>query len=314
MNKLLVALAFVLSANLTFACDYCNIFINISPNDYRNSFGVYHHIRLMHGVYTPLGTVVLKHGGAEAPVYTLANRKVDEIYRTYDIRGRFYIKDKWKTMVSIPIVDNSYRIDGLDKYRVRGVGDPMIIQNYQVYNTKHCADSVSNFSQRFTVGAGVKIPLGSINKTYAYGRPNVDLQPGSGSWDFLAMAMYSIRYKKVGLITNLNVKYSTENKEGFRYGKTMNFNANLFYMKEIKGLVFMPFAGTYIEKFNKDFQNGGLLNDSGGATFFGNLGLKVYKGNFVVTAQYQKVLENQLQGDKQLFTLYRSTVGIIYNF
>ena len=34
------------------------------------------------------------------------------------------------------------------------------------------------------MGGGVKLPLGSISKSYAFGTPNLDLQPGSGSWDF----------------------------------------------------------------------------------------------------------------------------------
>ncbi len=311
MKRILVIIL-LLSSITSFACDNCNIFLNISPNDYHNSFGIYYRTRHMFGKYNTLGQVRLKHGGGQE-TSTLLSKEVKDIYQSYELRGAFYWKLKWKTMFIIPIADNTQKVNGLAKYRVRGIADPVIIQMYQLYNTKQCMDSTDTPTHRVAIGGGVKIPLGSIDKTYPYGKPNVDLQPGSGSWDFIFLTTYAFRFKSVGFTSNLNVKFNTYNEDNFKYGNTLNFNANVFYMKKIKNIIVMPFIGGYIEKFDKDYQEI-VIKDSGGATFFGNVGLKLYKGAWSINAQYQKVLSTQLNGSTQLFTLYRTTVGFNYNF
>lgn len=310
MKKIIIIL-FILRSVSAFACDNCNVFLNISPNDYRNSIGFYHHSRFMYGKYNELGQVLLKHGGIETS--ELLNKEITDLYQTYELRGTFYLREKWKTMFTLPVVNNTEKIDGLAKYSIKGMSDPILMQTYQLYNTKETVDSIDQVTHRVTVGGGLKIPLGSIDKEYAFGKPNLDLQPGSGSWDFLFLTTYAVRYKSLGFSSNLNIKFNSYNKYNFKYGNTLNFNGNIFYIKPLKGLTLMPFVGLYIEKFEKDYELS-ILNDSGGATFFGNLGLKVYKGSWSIDAQYQKVFSSQLNGDTQLFTIYRTTVGINYNF
>lgn len=309
MKKLILVLL-LFSYFVSYSCDNCNIFINISPNDYKNTFGIYSHKRYMYGKYNDLGKVYLKHGGAETS--ELINKKVANLYNTYELRGRLYIKEKWKTIINLPFINNVEKIDGLAKYIIRDIGDPILIQTYQLYNTKQSTDS-NNITHRLTMGTGVKFPLGSISKTYTYGKPNIDLQPGTGSWDFLFLTTYAFRYKSIGFSTNINMKFNTYNNENFRYGNTLNFTGNIFYIKKIKTFTIMPFVGTYIEQFEKDYEYS-IINDSGGATFFGNMGFKLYKNNWNIELQYQPVYNTKLNGNTQLFTVYRSSVGFNYNF
>lgn len=309
--KIIIIVLFIIHSTSSFACDNCNVFLNISPNDYRNSIGFYHHSRYMKGTYNNLGQLYLKHGGVETS--ELLNKQIEDLYQTYEVRATFYWREKWRTMFTLPVVDNTQSIDGLAKYRIKGIADPIIMQTYQVYSTKETADSTEKVIHRVELGGGIKVPLGSISKEYEYGKPNLDLQPGSGSWDFLFVSTYSLRYKNIGFSSNLNIKFNTYNKENYRYGNTLNFNGNLFYMKPIKKIILMPFIGIYLEKFEKDYEYS-IINYSGGATFFGNLGLKLYKDNWSFNAQYQKVFSSNLNGDTQLFTINRTTVGLNYNF
>ncbi len=310
MKQIIIVLLLLLSFP-SLACDNCNVFINISPNDYRSSIGVYHHTRYMIGTYNSLGQVYLKHGGEN--IEELVNKKIEDFYRTYEVRGTYYFGQKWRTVFTLPFIDNTQQIDGLAKYRVRGIGDPIVMQTYQVYNSKFSNDSTPEIVHRFEIGGGIKVPAGSIEKRYPFGEPNIDLQPGTGSWDFLFLATYSARFKQLGFSSNLNVKFNTYNKNNFRYGNTLNLSLNTFYIKNFKRIVLMPYVGGYIEHFEKDYEYS-IINDSGGATFFGNIGFKLYKGNWSLTAQYQKVFSNKLNGDTQLFTINRTTVGLNYNF
>lgn len=309
--KKAILILLIIRSFVAYSCDNCNVYLNISPNDYRNSFGIYHYSRFMYGKYNELGQVLLKHGGVVTS--QLLSKEVMDIYRTTELRGTFYLRDRWKTMVTLPVVDNTERIDGLAKYRIKGLGDPMLIQTYQLYSTKQTSDTVQRVTHRVTLGGGVKVPLGNISKTYAFGKPNLDLQPGSGSWDFLFLTTYAFRYKSLGFSTNLNVKFNTYNQDNFKYGNTLNINANVFYIKNLKSITFMPFVGTYMERFEKDYKHS-IINDSGGATFFGNIGLKLYKDNWSLNVQYQRVYNTKLNGSTQLFTLYRTSVGLNYNF
>ena len=309
--KKAILILLIIRSFVAYSCDNCNVYLNISPNDYRNSFGIYHYSRFMYGKYNELGQVLLKHG--EVVTGQLLSKEVMDIYRTTELRGTFYLRDRWKTMVTLPVVDNTERIDGLAKYRIKGLGDPMLIQTYQLCSTKQTSDTVQRVTHRVTLGGGVKVPLGNISKTYAFGKPNLDLQPGSGSWDFLFLTTYAFRYKSLGFSTNLNVKFNTYNQDNFKYGNTLNINANVFYIKNLKSITFMPFVGTYMERFEKDYKHS-IINDSGGATFFGNIGLKLYKDNWSLNVQYQRVYNTKLNGSTQLFTLYRTSVGLNYNF
>ena len=142
--KKTILILLIIRSFVAYSCDNCNVYLNISPNDYRNSVGFYHHSRFMYGKYNELGQVLLKHGGVETS--QLLNKEVIDIYKTYELRGTFYLKDRWKTMFTLPIVDNTEKIDGLAKYRIKGLGDPLMIQTYQLYNTKQTSDTTQNIN------------------------------------------------------------------------------------------------------------------------------------------------------------------------
>lgn len=63
--------------------------------------------------------------------------------------------------------------------RTQGIGDGVLMLKYRL-------------SERFTVGYGLKVPLGATNKKSLSGFSlNADLQPGSGAWDHIGYFNYS---------------------------------------------------------------------------------------------------------------------------
>jgi len=311
MKKISILILFALSFLDALACDNCNVYLNINPNDYQNTIGLQYRSRYHYGQYNTVGNLMLKHGGA--PTYLFANKKIAEYYSRIEINGSYYFNEKWKLQYVIPYLKNIQTVDGLAKYIVNGLGDPILLQNYQLFNTRDIDDS-TKFVHRATIGLGVKIPLGSIDRSYEYGTPNIDLQTGTGSWDGLFNFSYFMKVDKVGWSNNINYKINTENKNGFKYGNSLNISSLLFFQIPVKKLVVMPTFGVYGELTKEDYLNQEKEELSGGKSWFVDYGISLYLKKIRISANYQPNFSSVLKDKNQLATVNRFMVGINYNF
>ncbi len=304
---------------LSFACDNCNVYLNLSPNDYKNSIGIFMRHREMHGEYNLLGEMITTKHAGHGNDMAFWGEKVKENYFTYELRGSFYFREKWKTSLILPLINNHQWIGNDHRYNITGVGDPIIMESYQVFNTKR--DTLKkSFTQRLTVGAGIKLPLGKTNLTYDRGVPNLDLQPGSGSWDMLAFIAYTFKFNFAGITSNLNHKRNGWDAEKYRYGAVTNGTVNLFADLNLKHFTVRVAGGTYFEFSQMDesqlFANELPFQhyDTGGNAWFGNGKIQLFTDHFVVFAEYQTPLKNNLNGYTQLLTKNKINTGIIYTF
>lgn len=308
MRKLI--LLTLLLFNLTgWACEHCNIYLNLSPMDYKSSFGIFMRTRTMLGEYDLSGQNYLKHTSHGTQEDFFGN-KIKETYQIYEIRGDFSYKERWRTIVVMPLIQNAQFVNDLAKYNVAGVGDPMVLQRFQLFNSKK-TDDTTKVVHRLTIGAGVKIPLGKIDKEDPYGTPNLDLQPGTGSWDCLFSLSYMIKKKKLGIILNSNFKLNTPNINEYQYGNTLNVTSNVFYMAKVKKSVIVPFVGVYSE-FSQFDKGPEVYYDTGGKTVYGDLGLRFYRKNILLTTNVQHSIYNNLNGANQLVPKTRVIIGINY--
>jgi hypothetical protein len=318
--KLVILLFFSIST-YAYACDGCNVFVNFSPNDYKNRISLFTRSRMMIGEYNMFGQMTLLKHASHGNDPSFWNNQVVEQYNTLELRGSFYVKEVWKTTIIVPFINNHQIIGDESRYIVSGFSDPTIMESFQVYNSfKNQNDKT--FVHRLEVGVGVKAPLGIINKSYEAGLPNLDLQPGTGSFDFLGSLTYITKYKQLGFYTNLNYKFNTFNVDEYKYGNTTNLTFNAFYQTNGEKISFMPSVGVYLEQMSLDQNRYSQENiktitkymDTGGEILFANAGLKVFKGDFVLTTEFQKVIGSQLNGFTQLKTRYRINVGLTYSF
>lgn len=305
---------------LSFACDNCNVYLNLSPNDYKNSIGIFMRHREMYGEYNLVGEMITTRHAGHGNDMAFWGEKVVENYFTYEIRGSFYIREKWKTRFVLPLVNNHQRIGDYQRYKnILGLGDPIIMESYQVFNTKRDTGT-SRFSQRMSVGAGLKFPVGKTNLTYNNGSPNLDLQPGSGSWDVLAFIAYTAKYEFIGLTSNLNHKRNGLDAQDYRYGSVTNGTLNLFGDMHFKRFQLRVEAGTYFEHANMDetlYFSNELPHkhyDTGGNVWFANGKIQLFTDHFVAFIEYQSPFSDNLNGYTQLLTKNKINSGIIYTF
>jgi len=317
----IVFILFFFVSTYSFACDGCNVFVNFSPNDYKNRISIFTRNRMMIGEYNMFGQMTLTKHASHGNDPSFWNNQVVEQYNTVELRGDFYIREIWKTTVILPYINNHQTVVDENRYVVNGFSDPILMESFQIYNSFK-SDNSKKFVHRLEVGIGVKFPLGKINRAYEVGVPNLDLQPGTGSFDYLGSLTYITKYKQFGVYSNFNYKFNTYNVEDYKYGNTTNLTLNAFYQTKGEKISFMPSVGAYVEQMsfdkNRYAQQNELISidhqDTGGQILFANAGLKVFKGSFVLTTEYQKVMGVRLNGYTQLITRHRINVGLTYSF
>jgi len=320
MKTLITFVLIFISIN-SFACDGCNVYINFSPIDYKNRISLIGRSRLMYGEYNMFGKQILTKHASHGNNPLFWNKKVQENYNTFEIRGAFYMREIWKTTIVIPFVNNQQFVGDNQRFVVNGLSDPILLESFQVFNSLKTDDSLK-FKHRLQIGGGVKVPLGRIDKTYENGLPNLDLQPGSGSLDFISSITYLFKIKNFGVNSNINVKFNGFNKDNYKYGNTLNSTINLFWQTSVKDVTFMPLVGGYFEKMNLDEskfeQNGNRViidyKDTGGMLLFGTVGLKMFYKSVSMSLNYQQNVFSQLNGYTQLLTKNRINLGLTYSF
>lgn len=320
MKKIILVMISMLFALEIFACDLCSIYIGIEPKDYKNSFGVRYRYRAFESDFlttnnasnlrinsTPTqrkGVINDKHlgentfNGSENETFTYS-----ETFISYDVFANFYLSKRFQLNVNTYFADNyTYKNDSTLE-NISGIGDITITTTYQLFNTKQTADTSKKFIHRVNVGAGIAIPTGSYNKKSIVGfqtkiQPNVilgspieeldpHLQSGTGAFSSLIILEYLVKYKNIGLNSNISYKANTENKNNFRFANRFNANSNIFYLGKIsKTLTLMPTIGTAMEFSNRDtFENYSYLG-SGGEVWFANIGTTLFVKNWGLNFMY----------------------------
>lgn len=300
------------------ACDICNMNVSLMPEDNKNTFSLLYRSRLTEGSYTMLGTVPVtgtsRHAGPSSEVTVHYGKRVKEVYNVYDLRGVYYLNKKLSLTGSLPIINNIKYMDDEKSFDFVELGDPMIIGNYNLVNTKLTPGL--KFNHKLNVGLGFKLPLGKSNVIINNELVEPDMQPGTGSLDFVFTSDYIFTIKNFGLLNNINYKFNTVNKDNqYKYGSSWNHTLILFYLKKMGNNVsVMPNAGFYYEYANTDKFNDNFIPQSGGMVTFGTFGLNFYFKKIRLEASYQEALHNSMNGNTQIPTKNRVIVGMSYYF
>ncbi len=218
----------------------------------------------------------------------------EEYFRSTEIWGRFYPLKRVQVLALLPYNFNSQKTEGKIT-EVNGFGDALVLVNYNLLNN---TDSLyQKVKHNLFLGGGLKLPTGNFERKSEGTEINPNLQSGTGSLDFVANAIYTIRYNKIGLNTNLTYKYNTENNNNFCFGNKFGAGTVLFSVLKVKEMAIMPNAGFSAEVTGKDVSFGDELDESGGHVNFVSVGSELYFRNFSAGATYQKpVSQNVSEG------------------
>jgi len=144
-------------------------------------------------------------------------------------------------------------IDAPVKNATDGLGDVSLVGRFGVIPRNFVT------YRELSIGLGVKFPTGATDKrTYGFLLPE-ELQPGTGSWDFLSSISFYQGWELLDLYASSGCQLTTEH-EGFEFGDQLSYllSANLHIVERLD--VSLAFSGTVR---GKDRQDGESLESTG---------------------------------------------------
>jgi len=283
--KLIVLVLLVCFNINAFACEVCGTFMGIVPNEKKSFISVFYRYRAFKqdnfngNVYFPdnsLRTMQTTHGA-----HTVDGGGY-EIYRTVDIRGRYFLHKRIELNVILPYCFNKEFSSGVLEEAV-GVGDLNTLLSY------HAFESVNNtVKHRVQLGGGIKWATGAHSEKFGSERISLLLQPGSGSDDILLNGAYFVGYSNWSGGLNVTQKINGVNKFREKIGNSTTMNGSIFYRFQLNDEIeILPSVQGYFEKTKGLYINNDLQSKTGMQVLMGGIGLDINIKNVALSSSVQ---------------------------
>ncbi|WP_316826895.1 transporter [Pedobacter miscanthi] len=314
-RKLLI-LVFVLMGSQVFACDICGCFMGITPYYNRNSISLLYRYRSFsgyegqsHSLFPSGGNFFIPARSQDSPITNHAGNPGDyELYRSLEIRGKYFINSKLEINAILPYVSNSERYNGYTS-SISGVGDINLYAGYHLVQKLE-----DNFKQQLVAGAGIKLPTGKNDfKNNAGIRYSSLMQAGTGSTDGFVYLNYMVGLGKFGASLNTSYKVNGTNSRDEGIANSTTSFLNIFYTQSIgKDVKIMPSAQFFYEYSGGEKYKGQKTGEHVMNNLMGGAGVDVFYKNVALNAGVQKnIWEAETDHPMSAGKVY---VGITYNF
>lgn len=201
-------------------------------------------------------------------------------YHTTEIWGRYSASERLHLFYSIPYRYNQ-RVEENGNSAASGIGDIQLMANYNLI----IQDVDTAYWKHFLrVGLHTGLPTGKFMQR----DPNKAMYPlwfqvGTGSWGYGLQTFYTVRYKKVGLNTNVRWTYLTQNELDYQPGSRLVSSLQGFYWLNVGKLTLLPQIGVNLERFEMDQQYEADVIETGGTRMSTAIGLDVYLDNALIS-------------------------------
>jgi hypothetical protein len=324
--------AFLLLGSLWFslevaACDLCSIYLNMEPNDLKNTIGLNYRYRHFENIIHSQRTIESNNKHAAGNTVLQESSLQEEVFINYDLWFNYFLNQKWQINGTLTFADNYYRENDSSLHNIGGIGDLTLLAKYMLYNTK--ATDSSNWSMRWLVGGGLQLPVGSYRKSYIvapsqskngkaiYGAPYEELDPhmqaGSGSLDYIILTEFQLKYRKTGISVSGIYQINGKNSYGFKFANRFNANTSIFRLIRWNKITLAPGIGLSYEKSKRDLYKGEDYLNSGGSALFSTFFTKIYYSDFALGVNYFQPIEQNLL-DNQIPNKERVTVDLSFYF
>lgn len=315
MIRSLVSGVVLLSTLLANACDQCGCgpLMGIQPFDRSDNIGLHYRMRYLRGDMTSAGPVSLaKHGGHGASTSTLDTTRYMELYSALEVRGQYWLGERWSLYAAIPLVNNYASVNEVTRADVYAVGDAQLVARYVLLSTRHGGDTTRT-RHRLTVGAGAKLPLGQYRMSQYGEELSPDLQPGTGTWDGLLTAEYIVRAGAWGTAVGAVGRLNGTMASGYRFGHSGSVQGEVLRTVRLGPVKWLPSVGAYAEHAAPDRQDDSIQDGTGGTVLFSHIGSRVWWRSLGITLAWQHALAQDM-GMLMIPNRERFIAGITYNF
>ncbi|MGQ9643621.1 MAG: hypothetical protein ACUVT3_07175 [Ignavibacterium sp.] len=200
------------------------------------------------------------------------------------ISSGYVVKSRETTVRSN--LDNSSTVINFEG---NGIGDLIILGKYEILTPTILTPL------GLTLGAGIKLPVGSYTQKIDGTRLAIDLQPGTGSTDALLWGNLYKGFQQINLALFLTAlyRYAGSNLDGYRFGDEIiaSIGSEYFFTE------FLIFSLSAKARFSdKDFWGGRFLPSTGGVYIDLLPALSYSEGKYDLKAFYQMPLHRNVNG------------------
>lgn len=315
-SRKLLILVFILMSGQIFACDICGCFMGITPYYNRNSISILYRYRSFsgyegqsHSLFPNGGNFFIPARSQDSPITNHAGNPDDyELYRSLEVRGKYFINSKLEINAILPYVSNSERYNGYTS-SISSMGDINLYAGYHIVQKFE-----NNFKQQLIAGAGIKLPTGKNDfKNTAGIRYSSLMQAGTGSTDGFVYLNYMVGLGKFGASLNTSYKVNGTNSRDEGIANSTTSFLNIFYTQRIgKDVQVMPSAQFFYEYSGGEKYKGQKTGEHVMNNLMGGAGVDVFYKNVALNAGVQKnIWEAETDHPMSAGKVY---VGITYNF
>lgn len=249
------------------ACDVCgcsssNQFLGVLPQYHKNFIGLQYLYNSFEGNHPSL-------------FENKPDEHSEDYYRTVQLWGRYNVGKRIQLFGFVPYRFNRQITDGIES-RKEGLGDVSVLVNYLLLKDK----ATGEWQHQLLAGGGLKLPTGAYTGITAQDKLGIpNMQPGTGSWDFIANANYTVRHEKLGFNADASYTMTTVNSDKYKYGNRLNAGLLGFYTLQHKEVTFLPQVGFRYEYALHDYDDYArkwLNEQSGGYLAFATAGVQSY--------------------------------------
>ncbi|GAA4468852.1 hypothetical protein GCM10023093_27270 [Nemorincola caseinilytica] len=262
-NIILVAAALFAAGNAAYACDVCGAgaggqYIGLLPAFSRNFAGIQY---LRSDMY-----------GAFASAYKgRPDEHTHDVFHTLQVWGRYRI-GRYQVFAFVPYRYNVRRSTETGDLASSGMGDVSLLLNRVFVERQQGRVRHTLFG-----GLGAKLPTGHY--TSIMGAGNVQaMSPGTGSWDVLANANYTLLRGNSGMNADVSGTLTTTSPGGYRYGSRVGMGVSVFRAYTVGQVRISPQVGVryeYAQADEYEHYKGWVNTASGGDILFASTGAQV---------------------------------------
>lgn len=233
-------------------------------------------------------------------------------FQTAQLWGRYSLGKRVQLFGFVPYVYNTHT-NASGTFHSSGIGDVSALANIVLVNS---ADTVK-VRHQLQAGGGVKAPTGAYTgllQLQKEGLPRT--QPGTGSWDFIVNANYTMRKDNTGINVDASYTLTTANKDEYKFGNKLVSQLVAFHSWQLGDILLIPQAGGRYEFSLHDYDNYSrkwLNEDTGGSIVFGVAGVQAYYKRVGVRLAYSLPLYHQYAAGNVKVT-QRTDVGLFMLF
>ncbi len=282
MKKILLLIVIITGIQQMQACDLCgcnsgNFFIGPFPQFNRYFFGLRYSLE-----------------GYNTVLNSDHSQFSDDFFQTTELLAGLRIKDRWQLLMSMPYhFYQSNSDDGSSKSN--GLGDLSLIGNYNLLDKKYLNKDTVTVFQQLWIGGGVKLPTGAYSVDTSELVSSANIQPGTGSVDFLMNLIYSYQIKSWGL--NFNASYRiNEIARHYKFGNRLNLSTFAFRNFHAGKVTISPNIGLMVEHLSPNSSYNETVTDTGGNIVLTALGSEFRMNDFAFGANIQIPAYSDLSG------------------